>query len=343
VYLTEAHGQRFEFEPAMRYFTIARHGAKEIVQKWELNRWTQQGFRCIDVQQLPDARKILVIRNMGLGDVLMVTPILRALIKAGKHVEFATLGRYVPLLYGFDGLAACHALGTDYLPHRFDACVDLNWLPETSKLAPSCPRQAILAKAAGVRIESTVPEYKVSEQERDWASKIVTGQSAIGIQMRASCPLRTYPLPHTRQVVRQLAQQACTVFLLGDRREEDLPGAINLTGKLSIRQTAALLEQCHCLIAPDSGLLHLAAAVHTPSVGLFGPVAPELRVSGYPLCTAITGNEIIGCKACNDGARCCKDRHKQSPHGQCLEAIAPQKVAQLAIKKTQEACINDLA
>lgn len=46
---------------------------------------------------------------------------------------------------------------------------------------------------------------------------------------------------------------------------------IDLVGRLSLLETAACLKQCKVFIGNDSGLMHMAAAVGTPTIGLFGP------------------------------------------------------------------------
>lgn len=51
----------------------------------------------------------------------------------------------------------------------------------------------------------------------------------------------------------------------------------DLTGQLDVLATAALLQQCDLVICGNSPLLHLAAAVGTPTVGLFGPTDGRRR------------------------------------------------------------------
>ena len=60
-----------------------------------------------------------------------------------------------------------------------------------------------------------------------------------------------------------------------------LPGAIDLTGQLSLPEAAACLARCRLFVGNDSGLMHLAAASGTPTLGLFGPTpASEYGPSG---------------------------------------------------------------
>jgi heptosyltransferase-3 len=53
-----------------------------------------------------------------------------------------------------------------------------------------------------------------------------------------------------------------------------LPGAVNLAGKISLAETACLLAQARLYIGPDTAVTHLAAAVGTPTIALFGPSDP---------------------------------------------------------------------
>jgi heptosyltransferase-3 len=53
-----------------------------------------------------------------------------------------------------------------------------------------------------------------------------------------------------------------------------LPGALNLAGKVSLAETACLLAQARLYIGPDTAVTHLATAVGTPTIALFGPSDP---------------------------------------------------------------------
>ncbi len=60
-----------------------------------------------------------------------------------------------------------------------------------------------------------------------------------------------------------------------------LPGAIDLVGALSLPEAAACLARCALFVGNDSGLMHLAAAAGTPTLGLFGPTpAAEYAPAG---------------------------------------------------------------
>jgi ADP-heptose:LPS heptosyltransferase len=65
-----------------------------------------------------------------------------------------------------------------------------------------------------------------------------------------------------------------------------LPGAIDLVGRVSVVEAAACLARCALFVGNDSGLMHLAAAAGTPTLGLFGrsrasEYAPAGRCAGF--------------------------------------------------------------
>jgi len=54
-----------------------------------------------------------------------------------------------------------------------------------------------------------------------------------------------------------------------------LPGALDMVGRLTLPQAAALLAHATLYVGNDSGLMHLAAAAGAPTLGLFGPTNAE--------------------------------------------------------------------
>ena len=69
-----------------------------------------------------------------------------------------------------------------------------------------------------------------------------------------------------------------------------LPGAIDLTGRLTLPEAAAVLKGAALFVGNDSGLMHLAAAAGAPTLGLFGPTpVAEYAPAGRRTATAIAG------------------------------------------------------
>jgi ADP-heptose:LPS heptosyltransferase len=68
-----------------------------------------------------------------------------------------------------------------------------------------------------------------------------------------------------------------------------LPDAIDLVGALTLPEAAACLARCALFIGNDSGLMHLAAAAGTPTLGLFGPTsAAEYSPAGRRAAVAVS-------------------------------------------------------
>lgn len=67
------------------------------------------------------------------------------------------------------------------------------------------------------------------------------------------------------------------------------PRAIDLGGRTDPPEAAACLERAALFVGNDSGLMHIAAAVGTPTLGLFGPGFPETYGPWGPRAGAVTG------------------------------------------------------
>jgi ADP-heptose:LPS heptosyltransferase len=117
------------------------------------------------------------------------------------------------------------------------------------------------------------------------------------------------------------------VVLVGDRSQTDhaerlttslgSDRLLNLTGKTSLAELVAILRKADAAAGPDSGPGHVAAAVGTPYVALFGPTDPD-RVAPYRCHELVvrSGGDCIGCnrKACRRGDT------------ECMAAITPAMV-----------------
>jgi len=64
----------------------------------------------------------------------------------------------------------------------------------------------------------------------------------------------------------------------------------------TLRESAALIERCHVFITNDSGLMHVAAAVKTPTVAIFGPTSP-IRLHPYKVDHVIVWKNL-SCSPC---------------------------------------------
>ncbi|WP_461834276.1 glycosyltransferase family 9 protein [Desulfothermus sp.] len=95
----------------------------------------------------------------------------------------------------------------------------------------------------------------------------------------ASIKERRWDKEKFRAVIRWLDKKGIKVIVIGGKQEESIGkylvssclGHVNLAGKLSLKETAQVLLKVQLLLTADSGIMHLAVAVGTPVVALFGP------------------------------------------------------------------------
>ncbi len=125
------------------------------------------------------------------------------------------------------------------------------------------------------------------------------------------------------------------VFLLGGESEWELAETLrqfapvkifNFCGRTSLGVSAALLKQSRLLIANDSGLVHLASALGTKTVALFGPVDPAVY-GPYP-------KNLGRLALTNDGPECrpCYQNmwyNAQCEHVNCLNQLDPHRVFEM--------------
>jgi len=110
----------------------------------------------------------------------------------------------------------------------------------------------------------------------------LSGEPFVTIFPGASVPEKQWGIGNFRELAAALASRGIQPVLVGgeDTRaagEEIARGgiALNLAGRASLAVTAALLGQGRVLVSGDSGLLHIAAGLGTPTVSLFGPSDPR--------------------------------------------------------------------
>lgn len=138
------------------------------------------------------------------------------------------------------------------------------------------------------------PRLWLSRAEQAFAEQQLSGVPGhrwLALAPGARWQPKCWPAQNFRSLLEQLQDGFNAVVLLGDASEADrcatigkslpLP-VINLAGKTSLLQTAAVLAQAQLLVGNDSGIGHIAAAVNTPTVTVFGPGDPARYHPWHP-------------------------------------------------------------
>lgn len=92
---------------------------------------------------------------------------------------------------------------------------------------------------------------------------------------------KIWPIERFSEITHTLVKRKATICLVGGKDEAKLcstivstinsPSVLNFAGKFTLEETAALLTHCQFLLSNDTGIMHLATAVGTKVVAIFGP------------------------------------------------------------------------
>jgi heptosyltransferase-2 len=121
------------------------------------------------------------------------------------------------------------------------------------------------------------------------------GTTFIAMQPGASHEYKRWPVERFAAVADSVASPNTKLVLIGGPGEADDAArmlalcspdtrdrTINLTGSLKLRETAAVLAQVDAFLANDTGIRHVAMAVDTPTVGMFGPTSAAKWGNAHP-------------------------------------------------------------
>lgn len=107
--------------------------------------------------------------------------------------------------------------------------------------------------------------------------------------------------------------------------------SISIAGQMTLPQTFAALSRCNLMISVDTGPMHAAAAMGTPTIGLFGPNIPTLWAPYGPGNTAIY--HPLDCSPCiiNEKGIMPQCKRKDELH-KCMKMITVEEVVKEAEK-----------
>lgn len=306
-------------------------------------------------------RNILVIKLRHIGDVLLSTPVLRALREAYPDAQLTML-----VNRGTEGILAHNPDVSEVLcieKGSWDA--QLRFVQALRRRAFDCvidltdgDRSAVISLATGASIrvgfnaehrwrgllysavatprptdqhrveydlcalrhlgldpKPGTPVLHVSQSEEvvveTWLREAGLPSSKeapplLLLQPGARYSLKVWPHERFVELADRLAERfSCRILLGGDQREREIAEQIArkmrdapkvVAGKFSLLQFAALVKRCALFVGNDGGAMHIAAAMGTPVVALFGPTYPRRwGPRGGPAQVIYKG---LDCRAC---------------------------------------------
>jgi heptosyltransferase II len=202
--------------------------------------------------------------------------------------------------------------GEKKLPRMVDRCAAL-----------ALPRGAALPK--DLPLPHLVVPREVLPQWRARMNLPANGQPVAVLAPGAVGPSKRWS-PYGALAAR-LAKLGLAVWVVGGPDEKALAAEIirhapqtrDLTGP-DLRNAIMALAAATVAVSNDSGLLHVAAAIGTPSVGIFGPTSPWHWAPLNPLAAVIETKTDVPCRPCHKPT--CRLRHHR-----CMRDIPVERVA----------------
>jgi heptosyltransferase-2 len=143
---------------------------------------------------------------------------------------------------------------------------------------------------------------------------------------------------HYAEAARLLAQRGLDVWVIGGPAEKALAAEIvaaggpcvrDLTGH-DLRNGVLAMAAAGVAISNDSGLMHVAAAIGTPTMGIFGPTSPQLWAPLNELAATVQTKTTLSCQPCHRTI-CRINDHR------CMRDIPASDVAAIAERVLTEA------
>ena len=201
-------------------------------------------------------------------------------------------------------------------------------------------RNLDVLRQAGVPTPVQTAVFSVTAENKKWASDLLATY-----QIERRCPLIAIhpgsPIPLKRWMPERyaeladwlIAQKRAQILFVGVK--DELPivteiqalmrgESINIAGKTTLTQLASILHTCTVFIGNDSGPMHLAAAVGTQTIGLYGPGDPTRFGPAGEKCQTIRRKSDCPClgTTCRFGEAGCMSEIQVTDVIQTLEAAA---------------------
>lgn len=196
------------------------------------------------------------------------------------------------------------------------------------KTAPATYADTI--EPLGIKLTSLVPAVRPPMDGVGRLAESLGERPLIGICPGGSSEHKRWSEANFVALARDLSMAGSRVILVGS--EADRPVIETIAASLSkidiavhigndVGATAALLSRCTVTVSNDSGLMHLAAAVGSSVVAIFGPTSPLLGFAPASAKSVVISHNLE-CSPCSyHGNRPCKYKTRQ-----CLDAIEPKEI-----------------
>jgi len=332
---------------------------------------------------LSNPQKILVVQSHLIGDVVMVTPMLRVLRYAYPDSEIVLLANKFAkdILEGFpyidriitmrfpwsmydyslknliNLLSIIRMLRKENFDLAIDAQIDMRnaflmYLVGAKRRlgyditgggvfltdVPAFPVETVnflqvrlsLLNYLGIdtsdkRTELAIGKKNIEHVETYIREKSLNKDKIVGIHPSASMKIRHWEPERFAEVINHLADRGyCPVIIEGPDDGKIVDTILSLCQaqpprlKTSLKNVAAFMSCCRLIVCLDSAAIHIAAAVNTPVVALYGPKSPEMTKPFNDNIETIW-DDSFDCRPCEYG-------HCKNIGHSCMDAISTEAV-----------------
>jgi heptosyltransferase-2 len=142
---------------------------------------------------------------------------------------------------------------------------------------------------------------------------------------------KQYPVEYFIRLGKILSEKGFEIILLGGKSDREIcsrivseiPNSRDCSNDNDLFALAREMEKCEAVICNDSGLMHLATAVRTPTAAIFGSTVKEFGFAPYKSKSIVIENNSLNCRPCSHiGKSKCPKKHFK-----CMLALTPEKVS----------------
>ncbi len=190
-----------------------------------------------------------------------------------------------------------------------------------------------MVEALGFRPAAPIPHLAVPRQQQEEVSRMLRSlgveetEEIVGLSPGATFGSAKQWFPERYgKLAEKIAKELGTRILIfgspGDKEvglrvcSHSAVPLVDLTGRTTLSQAMAWIDRCRLFITNDSGLMHVAAALHTPLIALFGSTNPQRTGPRGEWCRVIS--KPLSCAPCMKPE--CPERR------QCMEQISVDEV-----------------
>ena len=265
-----------------------------------------------------------------------------------RHYDLtvSVYGQWAGVLAVLSGAKRRVGFGSESYPgFMTDSVAGRHWSPLDNKHEVDYCLELAQAASAILTTNDRIPHLNVDAQSAQEIELLLRNEGFQQDKPLIACHVssnngqsKRWPLPYWATLLdRLIREEGAQIVLTG--APADLPiienitsrmheHPINLAGKTSLTQLAALLKRANLLISGDSGPIHMATALGVPIIGIYGPTNPSLSGPVSPDTTVL--RSTIWCSPCynmKDPADC------RFYTTQCMKNITPTQVFEVVHDK----------